>query len=67
MDQETLLAHRPHWGSEPQPETRDLVRLTCQESALYDDLRRNRLGDRIRLEQEKIGFDWMVEALRNLL
>jgi hypothetical protein len=66
MDRETLLAHRPQWGSEPQPETRDLVRLTCQENALYDDLRRNRLGDRIRLEQEKIGFDWVVKALRNL-
>jgi len=61
MDRETLLAHRPQWGSEPQPETRDLVRLTCQENALYDDLRRNRLGD-----QEKIGFDWVVKALRNL-
>jgi hypothetical protein len=56
MDRETLLAHRPQWGSEPQPETRDLVRLTCQENALYDDLRRNRLGDRIRLEQEKVMF-----------
>jgi hypothetical protein len=64
MDRETLLAHRSHWGVEPRPETRDLVRLTAEENALYDDLRRNRLGDRVRLEQEKIGFDWVVEALK---
>ncbi|ANA40312.1 hypothetical protein A2G06_08400 [Geobacter anodireducens] len=66
MDRETVLAHRPHWGSELQPETRDLLRLTHEENALYDDLRRNRLGDRVRLEQEKIGFDWVVEALKKL-
>ena len=66
MDRETLLAHRPHWGSEPQPETRDLLRLTFGENALYDDLRRNRLGERVRLEQERIGFDWVVEALEKL-
>lgn len=64
MDRETLLAHRPHWGSEPQPETRDLLRLTPEENVLYDDLRRNRLGDRVRLEQEKIGFARVVEALK---
>jgi hypothetical protein len=64
MDRETLLAHRPHWGVEPRSETRDLLRLTAEENALYDDLRRNRLGDRVRLEQEKIGFDWVVEALK---
>lgn len=46
--------------------TLDLVRLSCEESALYDDLRRNRLGDRVRLEQERIGFDWVVERVGNL-
>jgi hypothetical protein len=66
MDRETLLAHRPRWGYEPQPETRDLLRLTWEENALYDDLRRNRLGDRVRLEQEKIVFDRVVEALKKL-
>ena len=63
MDRQTLLAHRDHWGVEPRPETRELRWLTSEEADLYDDLRRNRLGDRVRLEQEKIGFDRVREAL----
>ena len=63
MDRQTLLAHRDHWGVEPRPETRELRWLTSEETDLYDDLRRNRLGDRVRLEQEKIGFDRVREAL----
>ncbi|MEJ2700034.1 MAG: DUF3322 domain-containing protein [Desulfuromonadales bacterium] len=66
MDRETLLDHRAHWGVEPRPETRDLKRLTTKETALYEDLCRNRLGDRVRLEQEKIGFERVVEALKKL-
>ena len=66
MDQQTLLAHRPFWGIEAQPETAKLSRLTAEEGALYDRLRRNHWGDRIRLEQERIGFDFVLEALRNL-
>lgn len=63
MDLETLLEHRPHWGKEEQPERRDLPRLSRIEAALYDDLRQNRLGQQLRLEQEKIGFSWVKSAL----
>ncbi len=66
MDRETLLAHRRHWGTEPQPEARDLPRLTGAEAILYDDLRENRLGERVRLEQERIGFEWLIGALARL-
>ena len=66
MDRETLLAHQLHWGHEPQPESRDLPRLNHEENALYDDLRQNRLGNHLRLEQERIGFAWVVEALVKL-
>jgi hypothetical protein len=66
MDRQTLLAYRAFWGVEPQPETRELWRLTSEESALYDDLRRNRLGEGVRLEQEIIGFKRVVEALKML-
>jgi hypothetical protein len=38
--------------------------LSAEESALYDQLRQNHWGDRIRLEQEKIGFDFLLDALR---
>lgn len=63
MDRATFLAHRLQWGHEPQPESRDLTRLNAEEKALYDDLRQNRLGEQLRLEQEKIGFDGVIEAL----
>jgi hypothetical protein len=63
MDRETLMEHQALWGVEPSPETGALMRLTAEESELYDQLRRNELGHHIRLEQEKIGFEWLVEAL----
>jgi len=63
MDQETLMEHQALWDVEPSPETGTLTRLTTEESELYDELGRNELGHRIRLEQEKIGFEWLVDAL----
>jgi len=66
MDKETLLTHRTLWGVEPSPETVELTRLTGEEMALYDDLRSGSLGERVRLEQERIGFDYLVAALSTL-
>ena len=51
---------------ENQPETSTLTRLTSEEKALYDDLRHDRLGNRIRLEQEKIAFTTLLDALEKL-
>ena len=64
MDHDTLLAHRLHWGEETSPTQQDLPRLTAAESAVYDDLRFNRLQPRLRLEQERIGFEWLRQQLR---
>jgi hypothetical protein len=66
MDRETLLNHRQHWITEPEPEKRDLPRLTDLENQLYNDLRENRLGLSIRLEQEVINFSWVELALQAL-
>lgn len=66
MDRATLLAHRPQWGTEPQPQTRDLQRLTAREAQLYQDLCENRIARQLRLEQERIGFEWVLEH-RDLL
>ena len=66
MDRETLLAHRQFWGSEPQPQTGDLLRLTTEEQALYDQLRQHTWGVSVRLEQEKIGFRCLAAALQKL-
>ncbi len=59
MDRDTLLAHRHAWVEEPSPTTVDLPRLTPEERSLYDDLRHDRLGERVRLEQERVGFGWV--------
>ncbi len=66
MDRQTLLDHRSLWGVEDRPERGTLGRLDPAESSLYDELRRNTLGDRVRLEQERIGFDFLREVLKNL-
>jgi hypothetical protein len=63
MDQETLLTHKEVWGVEPRPETAELERLTPDEGRLYSDLRQNRWGDRVRLEQERIGFGFLKAAI----
>ncbi len=64
MDRETLLAHRDLWVTEAQPESGNLEQLNFVESTLYDELRMNHWGDRVRLEQERIGFDLLLEALK---
>ena len=66
MDRSTLLAFEPLWGIEDSPLDRDLPRLNAEERALYDDLRDNRIGRHLRLEQERIGFGWVEAALARL-
>lgn len=63
MDRETMLQHKAFWGKEDCPTDRDLPRLRPEEAALYDDLRFNRLGPDVRLEQERIGFSWVEKVL----
>jgi len=63
MDRATLLAHRAQWGSEPTPVRRDLPRLTADEASLFNDLRDNRWQPQLRLEQERIGYGWLQQAL----
>ena len=64
MDRQTLLAHRAHWGEEPDPVRHDLARLTPEEAAVYDELRFERLQPRLRLEQERVGFGCLIGRLR---
>ena len=63
MDRQTLLAHRLHWGEEPEPARHDLARLTPEEAAVYDDLRYDRHQPRLRLEQERVGYGWLCDRL----
>jgi hypothetical protein len=66
MDEATLLAHRPLWGTEPAPNTGELANLDTDERWVYEGLRDQRYGQRVRLEQERIGFAWIERALAGL-
>lgn len=63
MDRATLQAFEAQWGEEDKPTLRDLPGLNREESALYDDLRDNRIRKHLRLEQERIGFDRVKSAI----
>jgi hypothetical protein len=65
MDRATLLAHRAAWGQEQKPAAHDLPHLHSGEASLYDDLRTGQLGERVRLEQERIRNSWLLEALQH--
>lgn len=66
MDRETLHIHELHWGEEHEQVLYDLSRLNANERALFDDLRDNRIRKNLRLEQERIGFDWVTVRLQEL-
>lgn len=64
MDHDTLLAHPDQWVDEPNPTNRPLPHLTEPEAALYSDLIEARYGPRVRLEQERVRFSLLRQALR---
>jgi hypothetical protein len=63
MDNDTLLAHRTQWVTEPSPAAVVLDRLTPDEQALYGILCAGVLGPAVRLEQERISFAAITRAL----
>lgn len=65
MDRDTLMAHCALWGTEATEERfeGDLARLTEVERSLFDDLKCNRLGELVRLEQERIGYQWVRRGI----
>jgi hypothetical protein len=67
MDRATLMAHETFWGEEPDQVVHDLTRLTQAERAVFDDLRDNRIRKGLRLEQERVGFQWVRIALDRLV
>lgn len=66
MDRATLEEHRPVWGEEKKPVSHKLPRLTPAEEALYDDLRNNRTGKNLRLEQEHVRFYWLQKFIAEI-
>lgn len=63
MDHDTLLAHRDLWVAEDEPIAEPVPRLTETERALYLNLLENRLGHRVRLEQERVPMQTLQSAL----
>lgn len=63
MDRDTLLTHRDRWVAEDRPTAAALARLTVDEEDLYADLVGDRLGVKVRLEQERIDWQWARERL----
>ncbi|MGY6630533.1 MAG: Wadjet anti-phage system protein JetD domain-containing protein [Wenzhouxiangella sp.] len=68
MDRATLDAHRELWGQEPEDRRSrgELSKLDEPEQALYQALRDDILGPRIRLEQEHIGYSWLRAFLEQV-
>lgn len=64
----TLEAHRPVWGHEDERKrfTGELAHLTDAERALFLALKEDRLASALRLEQEHIRQDWLLDALHGL-
>jgi hypothetical protein len=63
MDRDTLIQHRTLWVQEGAPYAGPLTRLTPTEQSVFDELAAHRLGERVRLEQERIGFGWVMRAI----
>ena len=66
MDHDTLLRHGSQWVLEPTPARFDPAHLNHQEAGMLETLRADKLGPKVRLEQERIGFGHLVAALEAL-
>lgn len=62
MDRETLLEHRGLCEREQVPTSAVLRNLSNEEAELYKDIKDNIWGEKIRLEQERISYGWIVRA-----
>lgn len=63
MDEATLKAHRELCVREEAPASRLPANLTAAEASLCAALLNNEYGDHLRLEQERIGIEWVRREL----
>jgi hypothetical protein len=64
MDRETLMTHRSLWGREEAPCRAALCRLDPEEQTLFDDLIYDRVGEKVRLEQERVSYACLERHLK---
>ncbi len=68
MDEDTLLRHKALWVDEKeQNPAMELALLTKKEQLLYRDLKEQRWGQNVRLEQERIDWDTAWGTLQRSL
>ncbi len=68
MDEETFLFHRALWVEEKSPSpSLFLDKLDDTEQALYRDITENRWGFRLRLEQERIAWDYAWKRILKVM
>lgn len=68
MDRETLVEFADLWTFESdQHNACSFSRLTAEENSLFKDLRENKLGIGVRLEQERVPLDWAQKYLLDWL
>lgn len=68
MDEETLLRHKALWVDEAaQHSAAELTLLTKDEQQLYRDLKQQRWGQNVRLEQERIDWTTAWSVLQRTL
>jgi len=66
MNRETLMAHRSLWVHEQVPYRAALSHLEPDEQALFDDLLYDRLGEKVRLEQERVSYAFLERRLKTI-
>ncbi|MEJ2661239.1 MAG: DUF2220 family protein [Desulfobacteraceae bacterium] len=69
MNRKTLLDHKALWGAEDSAKryTGELPHLTSEEYDLFVDLKQDKLSTHLRLEQERVRFSAVREALKGYL
>lgn len=69
MNRKTLLDHKMLWGAEDPAKryTGDLPQLTSEEYDLFVELKQNKLSTHLRLEQERVRFSAVREALKGYI
>lgn len=68
MDEKTLLENESNWGDESTVKryVGELKNLTDEEGRLFENLKNNYYGENLRLEQELIPYDKLIEFLMNI-
>ena len=66
MDLETLEQHRAFWGTEESPSALNLPHLNHDEQRALEFLRNNTIQSNLRLEQEYVGYQWMLDRIQTI-